>query len=70
MTIAVEGAATLQGFGSAECVTAESYCDNVHTTCNGRALAVLRSANAPGDFTVTVGCDGLPEAIVHLTAKA
>ncbi len=70
LTIAVEGAATLQGFGSAECVTAESYCDNVHTTCNGRALAVLRSANAPGDVTVTVGCDGLPEAIVHLTAKA
>ena len=69
LTICVEGAATLQGFGSADPVTAESYCDNIHTTYNGRALAVLRSGAEPGTVTVTVQSEGLPDTVIHLETR-
>lgn len=69
LTITVDGPATLQGFGSAEPVTAESFCDNVHTTCNGRTLAVIRSSNAPGTIAVTVQAKGLKDTVIHLDSE-
>lgn len=69
LTIRVEGAAALQGFGSANPVTAESYCGSSHTTYNGRALAVLRSGAEPGAVTVTVQSEGLPDAVIHLETR-
>lgn len=69
LTIRVEGAASLQGFGSADPVTAESYCDNIHTTYNGRALVVLRSGAEPGTVTVTIQSDGLQDTVVHLETR-
>ena len=69
LTIHVDGAATLQGFGSADPVTEESYCDNVHHTYHGRALAVLRSGENPGPVAVTVRAEGLPDTVLHLETK-
>ena len=52
VTVLVEGPAVLQGFGSAAPATEESYLDAVHTTFDGRALAVVRPTG-PGPIKVT-----------------
>jgi hypothetical protein len=63
VTVTVDGPGVLAGFGSAAPATEESYLDDVHTTFDGRALAVVRPtgagtitmrASAPGCDTVTV----------------
>jgi hypothetical protein len=61
VTVTVEGAAVLQGFGSAAPATEESYLDDVSTTFDGRALAVVRPTG-PGPITLTAtapGCDAV-----------
>ncbi|GLR68075.1 beta-galactosidase [Acidocella aquatica] len=50
--IAIDGPATLAGFGSATTITEESFVDNVHSTYRGRALAVIRSGLTPSRVTV------------------
>ena len=57
VTVTVEGPGVLQGFGSARPATEESYLDDVHTTFDGRALAVVRPTGA-GTITVTATADG------------
>ncbi|SOD98150.1 glycoside hydrolase family 2 TIM barrel-domain containing protein [Blastococcus haudaquaticus] len=52
VTVTVEGPGVLQGFGSAAPATEESYLDDVHTTFDGRALAVVRPTGV-GVITVT-----------------
>ena len=52
--ITVEGAAVLQGFGSAAIKTDESYLTNRHRSFRGRCLAVLRAGTAEGTATVTI----------------
>ena len=59
VTVTVEGPGVLAGFGSAAPATEESYLDDVHTTFDGRALAVVRPTGH-GTITVTAtaaGCD-------------
>jgi beta-galactosidase len=51
ITIEIEGPAVLQGFGSANPCTEESYTDAVHNTFYGRALAVIRPT---GEGTIVV----------------
>lgn len=46
ITVKVEGAGILQGFGSANPKTDEDYVDNVHKTFDGKALAVIRSTHS------------------------
>ncbi len=53
VTVAVEGAATLQGLGSAQPVTEEDFLDSTCRTYQGRALAVIRPSG-PGEFSVAV----------------
>jgi beta-galactosidase len=67
VSVLVEGAGRLQGFGSARPDPTASYLDTVQTTFDGRLLAVIRPT-APGDITVTVESHGLPS--VHLTLRA
>ncbi len=69
LTVTVSGPLELQGFGNAEPVTEESYCDNVHTTCNGRALAVFRSKADVGTAVITVHADGLEDSILTIEVK-
>jgi beta-galactosidase len=59
LTVSIGGPGVLQGLGSAAPSTEESHLDDVHTTFDGRALAVIRPTG-PGTVTVTVsasGCD-------------
>lgn len=52
ITLSVEGAGYLVGFGSAVAKTDESYVDNVTRSFRGRALAVIRSNGESGEIIV------------------
>ena len=69
LRITVEGAGTLQAFGSANPLPKERYYKDIHTTYYGKALAVIRAGQAPGEIRVTVEGAGLKSASVTLTAK-
>ena len=58
----VAGAATLQGFGSANPKTEENYTAGRFTTWQGAALAVLRSGREAGEARLRVSAEGLPAA--------
>jgi len=53
VTLAVDGPATLAGFGSGVPATEESFADDRHRTYYGRALAVLRATRQAGVVTLT-----------------
>ena len=66
--VTVEGPGVLAGFGSARPATEESYLDEVHTTFDGRALAVVRPTGA-GTLTVTATADGCDPVTVSVEAR-
>ena len=68
VTVAVEGPGVLQGFGSAAPATEESYLDDVRTTFDGRALAVVRPTG-PGTITLTASAPGTQGAVVRIEAR-
>lgn len=68
VAVAVEGPAVLQGLGSAAPATEESYLDDVHTTFDGRALAIVRPTGT-GEITVTVTAEGLEPASIRIRAR-
>ena len=57
--VAVSGAASLAGFGSALCKTDEVFDKNYHNSYRGRALAVLRAGNAAGKAAVMIKSAGV-----------
>lgn len=57
VSVKVEGAGILQGFGSGNPRTEESFCDFVHTTFDGKALAVIRPTTT-GIINLTVEAEG------------
>lgn len=54
VTVKVEGAAKLQGLGSALCKTDERYVGDTFNSYRGRLLAVVRAGTGAGAATVTV----------------
>jgi beta-galactosidase len=68
VTVAVEGPAVLLGLGSAAPATEESYLDDVSTTFDGRALAVVRPTG-PGRFSVTATAPGCADVTLHVEAR-
>lgn len=66
VAVSVEGAGVLQALGSARPDNAERYDTGVHTTFDGRALAVVRPTG-PGAITVTVTAHGLEPVVLMLT---
>jgi hypothetical protein len=67
VTVTVEGPGVLAGFGSAAPATEESYLDDVHSTFDGRALAVVRPTG-PGTITVTASAPGCADVTVTVQA--
>lgn len=61
LNLDLEGPATLQGFGSANPVTAEWYSEPRTNAFHGRALAVLRTTRDAGTVTVRVFTPGFDE---------
>jgi beta-galactosidase len=68
VTVTVEGPAVLAGFGTASPATEESYLDGVHTTFDGRALAVVRPTGR-GRITVTASARGCDDVRVTVEAR-
>ncbi len=68
VTVTVEGPGVLAGFGSAAPSTEESYLDDVHTTYDGRALAVVRPTG-PGTITVTASAAGCGRVTTTVAAR-
>ncbi|WP_246159998.1 glycoside hydrolase family 2 TIM barrel-domain containing protein [Microbacterium rhizomatis] len=66
--LTITGPAVLQAFGSGAPVTTESFDSAIHTTFDGRALAILRPTGF-GEITVTAETDGCTPATITLTAQ-
>lgn len=69
VTIRVEGAGKLQGFGSAYYKNEEAFNQKHHKTWQGRLRAVIRSTEERGDITVTFSSEGCETAVVRLEVK-
>ena len=67
--VSVEGAATLQGFGSAAVKTEESYLGSRFRAFRGRCLAVLRAGTEPGRARVTVKSSGVEPVVVEVEVR-
>ena len=68
IAIEIDGPGVLQGFGSGNPTTAESFLTAEHSTFNGRALAIVRPT-AAGEITVTATAVGCEPRVVRLTAS-
>ena len=66
VTVSVEGAGVLAGFGSAHPQCEGSYQDETWESFDGRVMAVVRSTDVPGEITVHVRAEGCGEATVKL----
>jgi beta-galactosidase len=66
--VTVEGPGVLGGFGSAVPATEESYLDDVHTTFDGRALAVVRPTGG-GTITVTASAPDCQDVTLGIEAR-
>ena len=69
MTVAVEGPGVLQGLGSGNPCTEETFGSPTHDTYHGRALAVVRPT-AVGTITVTVSAKDCDERRVTVEAAS
>lgn len=69
VSVSVEGAGVLQGFGSADPQPTNSYEDTVWDTWDGKVMAVVRSKRAPGDIRVTFTAEGITPVEVKLKAE-
>ena len=70
MAIKIEGAGTLQGFGSANHLNEEKYNQAYHTTYLGRLQAVIRSGKTGGEIKVTFSGEGMEDTVVRLQVEA
>lgn len=69
ITAEVGGAGILQAFGSARPSTTEAYRTGLHTTFEGRALAIIRPTGV-GPILLTVSSEGLDTVEVNLRAAS
>lgn len=66
ITVKVEGAGTLQGFGSANPSVLTSYDDTTWTTYDGSVMAAVRSGTQCGKLKVTFTADGCDDCVVEI----
>ena len=69
LTVKVEGAGTLQAFGSARPNMPENFYSDTHTTFYGKALAVIRAGYEPGQIKVTVSGEGLEDQVLEIEVQ-
>lgn len=69
VSVHVEGAGTLQGFGSADPCTENYYDHTTWETYDGQLLAVIRAGNRSGKISVVFTAEGLPESKIELEVK-
>lgn len=69
VTVSVEGAGTLQGFGSADPATENEYDNPVWKTYDGYLLAVIRSGLEPGTITARFCAEDCETKIVKIEVR-
>lgn len=69
VTVTVSGAASLQGLGSARCISSERYTDATCTLWQGRCLAAVRTGYTAGNAEITVQADGYKTQHIKLTIE-
>lgn len=69
VTVKVEGAATLQGLGSALCKTDERYDSDTFSSYRGRLLAVLRAGTVSGKVKITITSAGVSPVTTELEVR-
>ena len=69
ITLSVEGAGELAGFGCDDPLSEEGLCDSAHNTYRGRALAFIRSSVEPGTIRISVACEGFETQCFELQVK-
>ncbi len=69
VTVAVEGAATLQGFGNADPFSEGDFFGTTWETYDGAVLAVVRAGKASGEVTIKVSAEGCEDVTVKVQIK-
>ena len=69
VTVSVEGAGVLQGFGNADPRAIGSYDDTTWKTFDGEVMAVIRSTEEAGEIRVTFTAEGCEPKTVVITTK-
>ncbi|MFZ2095542.1 MAG: glycoside hydrolase family 2 TIM barrel-domain containing protein [Anaerolineales bacterium] len=69
VTVQVEGAGKLMGFGSANPVTEESFTDDTHSTYQGRAIAVVRAGLMVGNIGITISTEGCETVVLVIPVE-
>ena len=69
ITVEVEGAGVLAGFGSANPTSEGSYQETTCAVFDGRVMAAVRSRSESGKITVRFTAPGCEPAVVELTVK-
>lgn len=69
VTVTVNGPGVLQGFGSADPRSEESFDDTTRTTYQGHALAVIRATEEPGTVQVHVEAPEWGEKIIEIVLE-
>ncbi len=69
VTVSVEGAGVLLGYGSADPDSEENYFDTTAKTFNGRLRAAIRGNGSTGDIRVTFSAEEMKPAVVDLRAE-
>jgi beta-galactosidase len=69
VTVEVSGPAHLQGLGSANPISEESFASDTCTTYHGRALAIMRPTG-PGEIGILVRADGCETVRLRVVAVA
>lgn len=70
VTVKVEGAGTLLGFGSGAPSAEGSYQDRVWPTFDGRVMAVVRAGQEPGEIRVTFSAPGCADEVRTIRVTA
>lgn len=70
ITVSVEGAGTLQGFGNADPRAIGSYDDTTWKTYNGYAMAVVRAGATPGEISVRFEAEGCEAQEISISVEA
>ena len=69
VTVTVEGAGVLAGFGSAHPQCEGSYQDKTWETFDGRVMAVVRSTEKAGEIRIRIEAEGCGEEILTLNSE-
>lgn len=69
LSVTVEGAGTLAGFGSGNPCTEENYGTGKRKTFEGRALICVRSGTAAGNIGIEVKADGLAPVLTTINCE-